>query len=114
MRLPRLVDVCCSCPRALHLPYSVLCDNWQHDQRGKYLLPMQLTEGSLAMKVQYLTKSGLLQAAAPRDTQFVLSCNEPLPDELLTTLQVGHGCPGAVLQLFHCMPLIWTPATMAV
>jgi hypothetical protein len=98
-------------PQLAPLPYYSRCTKayniptTYHQQHTPGVVPAQLTEGTLAMKVQYLTKSGLLQTAAPRDTQFVLSCNEPLPDELLTTLQVSWGTIGqpaaTLLDLHH-------------
>jgi hypothetical protein len=47
----------------------------------------------LEAKEALMTAAGLLQAAAPRDTEFVATADEPLSDELLTTVQVGDwGC----------------------
>ncbi len=44
------------------------------------------------LKVDFLTKeAGLLQAAAPRETCFVVAAGRPLPDELLTVAQVRFG-----------------------
>ncbi len=43
-------------------------------------------------KVDFLVRVGLLQSVAPRETQFVITNAAPLPDELLTTVQVRHVC----------------------
>ena len=40
-------------------------------------------------KREFLAAAGVLQVAAPEATQFVLLAREPLPDELLTAVQVG-------------------------
>lgn len=41
-----------------------------------------------AAKQAFLVRTGLLQRAAPRDTCFVARVSSPLPDELLTAVQV--------------------------
>lgn len=43
----------------------------------------------LEAKEKLLGSCGLLQAAAPKETEFVSTAEEPLSDEMLTTVQVG-------------------------
>jgi hypothetical protein len=41
--------------------------------------------------MSFLGEAGLLQPAAQRATQFVVTAGMPLPDELLTVMQVCVG-----------------------
>ncbi len=50
--------------------------------------PQAPAAAALKAKREFLATAGVLQAAAPEATQFVVLASAPLPEELSTTVQV--------------------------
>ncbi|KAG2498760.1 hypothetical protein HYH03_003499 [Edaphochlamys debaryana] len=73
-------------------PYNAVLVPWEAVEQvcGSMLKSMgQAPPASLQRaKEEFLASAGVLQAAAPAATQFVLLAQEPLPDELFTAVQV--------------------------
>jgi hypothetical protein len=75
------------------LPYRLLLDGARRTLGGAEAAAV-VGGALLRKKESLLGAAGLLQAAAPGETEFVATAAEPLSDELLTTVQVRRGGPG--------------------
>ncbi|KAG2454038.1 hypothetical protein HYH02_001079 [Chlamydomonas schloesseri] len=73
-------------------PYNAALVSWEAVEDVCCSLMKSMDQGPPAAlkraKRDFLAAAGVLQAAAPEATQFVLLAREPLPDELLTAVQV--------------------------
>ncbi|WIA41993.1 hypothetical protein OEZ86_009292 [Tetradesmus obliquus] len=81
------------------LPLAMLLDAASKVAAATHLWPAKRAKKLLAAKLSLLASSGLLQQQQPQESQLLITAAAPLPDELLTIVQVLLMTEGEFKQL---------------